>query len=92
MTDTPIRTFSMQHPIAGYIEFSVPVMNPDDVNVYLHKKLSPLSEVDRFILTNKLMKIATDMWDSYALWISDPDAARLELRNDPDIAAWMSAE
>ena len=90
-TNIPIRTYSMSHPIAGYIEFSIPVMNPKDVDAYLILILADLPITDRMKLHNELMKWATEMWNAFSLFVGDADAARLELRQDPEITAWLAA-
>ena len=85
----PVRTFSMVHPEAGFIEFSIPLMSPAGVETYLDKKLAALDPGERFILTSKLVKQADEMWGSFALWIGDPVRAREELRNDKEISVWL---
>jgi len=91
MNNIPVRTFSMTHPIAGFLEFSIPIQNPQDVEAYLHVKLEELPPAERFTLTNKLVKQAEDMWGSYALWIGDPVPARLDLRSREEIQRWLAA-
>lgn len=81
-----MRSFTWNHPQAGFLQFTVPYHNPDDVEAYLHRKLAYLPTIDSFVLHQDIMKIAKDMWDGYALWVGDPVKARLELRNDPEIA------
>ena len=89
MSDIPIRTYSQTHPEIGFIEFSVPVMSPQDVEAYLHNKLSELDPAERFTLTTELLKQAEEMWSGYALWVGDPVAARLKLRGDEEVSQWL---
>ena len=88
----PMRTYSLNHPQAGYLQFTIPYMNPHDVEAYLAKKLADLSTVERMTLHNDLMKIATQMWDGFCLWVGDPVKARLQLRSNDEVAAWFDAE
>lgn len=90
--DIPIRTYYQNHPQAGYIEFSIPVQSPQDVEIYLRDKLLILPIIERLKLHEELTKQATFMWDAFALFVSDPVQARIQLRQDPDIAAWKAAE
>ena len=88
----PVRTFSMTYKDIGYIEFSIPVSNPQDVEAYLLKKLADLPVVERMTLHDDLMKIATEMWDGYCLWVGDPTEARNELRDDEEVSRWLRAK
>ena len=83
--EIPIRTFSLNHRIAGYLEFSVPIMNPQDVEAYLRDKLAAVPLRDRLKLHDEVMKQATFMWDAFSLYIGDAEAARLELRKDDEV-------
>jgi len=88
----PMRTYSLTHPQAGFLEFTVPYMNPEDVEAYLAKKLADLPVVERMTLHNALMKTATFMWEGYALWLDDPAEARLQLRGDEEVSRWFRAK
>ena len=88
----PMRTYSLNHPEAGYLQFTIPYMNPQDVEAYLLKKLSHLPVIDSYTLQTDLMKIATQMWDGFCLWVGDPVKARLQLRSNDEVAAWFDAE
>ena len=92
MSGVPVRTYSQYLPEVGYIEFSVPVQNPQEIEAYLRRKTEHLSPDKSFLIVAKLMKIATEMWDGFALWLDDPVVARLMLLQDPDIQAWLAAE
>lgn len=91
MPTHPIRTYSQNHPQAGYLEFTIPIHSPQDVEAYLSNKLSGLSPAERLSLANKLLKQANEMWSGYALWVGDPVEARLELRQDKEIMQWLAA-
>ena len=51
----------------------------------LHQQTLRLPLVERIELQDELMGVAKQLWEGFALWIGDPDAARLELRNDSEI-------
>ena len=89
MSDLPIRTFSMNHPTAGFIEFSIPVMNLDDVEAYLQRQTKDMEVGEAHLLVQDLISKATDMWNGYALWIGDPVQARLKLSKDKEIQQWL---
>ena len=91
MSGPPIRTYSQTLPNVGYIEFTVPVQNPQEIQAYLQRKTKHLPPDESFLIVGKLMKIATEMWDGFALWLGDPVEARLVLLQDPDIQAWLEA-
>lgn len=81
----PIRTYSQNHPQVGFLEFSIPFHSPTDVEVYLLEKLSHFPVAERLQLYNELMKVATDLWQGFALWVGDPDEARMELRRNEEM-------
>lgn len=84
-TEIPIRTYSMNHKDAGYIEISVPIMNPVDSEEYLRTKLADVPLQERLKLHGEVMKQATFMWDAFSLYVGDAEAARLELRKDDEV-------
>jgi len=50
-----------------------------------------MNATDSFILINDLMKVATEMWAGYVLWVGDPEEARLQLRSDEEVSLWLTA-
>ena len=50
-----VRTYSQTHPKVGFIQFSIPVMNPQDVEAYAIRKAKDLPAGERFILVNQLL-------------------------------------
>ena len=91
MSPPEIRTFSILNKQVGWIEFSIPLQSPMDVASYLSRILEPLPVVDRMKLHSELMRQADSMGQGYALWLGDPEAARLELRNNKEVSAWLTA-
>ena len=81
----------MNHPLAGHLEFCIPLQNPTDVEAYLFRKLVHLPIADQMKIRSALLKRANAMWSSYSLWVGDPDEARLELRQDEEVARWFAA-
>ena len=88
MTDIPIRTYSQNHPQAGYIEFSIPLMNPQEVETYI-QNLPGLDPVQRYSLANEMLKQADEMWSGFCLCVGDPVQAREELRKDEEVSKWL---
>ena len=91
MSIPPIRTFSITHPQVGFVEFSIPLMNPKEVESYLMRKTEHLPPAESFLLIQKLMKTANELWSGYALWLGDPVEAREELRKDKELTRWSAA-
>ena len=91
MPPPKIRTFSISHSQAGYIEFSIPLQSPTDVDAYLHRVLADLPVTDRMTIHSEMMKRAEELWNGYALWLGDPEKARLELRNMEEHQLWSAA-
>ena len=58
MKDIPVRIFSMKHPQAGWIEFSIPLQSPSDVASYLSRILEPLPAIDQMMIHDEMMKRA----------------------------------
>ena len=67
-------------------------MTPQEVENYLQRKTKHLPFGESFLIIGKLMKIATEMWDGFALWYGDPVEARVILRQEPEVRGWLDAE
>ena len=91
MTQHPTRTYSQTHPQVGYLDFTIPVQSPQDVDAYLVKKFADVPLTHRMKLHSELLKIATELWSGYALWVGDPEIARLELRRGEEISQWIDS-
>lgn len=90
MTAPPIRTFTINHPRAGWIEFSIPLQSPTDVDAYLRRTLAGLPVTDRMKIHAEMIKRAEELWNGYALWVGDAEAARLELRKNKENTIWLT--
>ena len=91
-TKYPIRTYSINHKEAGFLEFSIPVSNIQDVEAYLRRRTTNLPLTERIKLQDDLLAIAKQLWEGFACWVGDPVQARIELRQDPEIEAWLATE
>ncbi len=81
----PIRTYSQTHPEVGFLEFSIPIQTPEEIEGYLIRKCQDLSPTERYFLVNKLLKIADEMWSGYVLWVGDPVEARSKLLENSEV-------